>query len=183
MSAPTTDILLNQVTPAPPSGDQNVAFVSDAATPLQSITAYPKRATSSLYGTVTLGISKVVMVIDGGGSVPLIGAVKRFVQVDFAGTIVGWAAFGDQTGSVTVDVWKKAGTAPPTTTAPSIPTSADKISASAPVAISSSQSAAGDTSAVSSWTTTVAAGDTFGFNIASISSVTALTVEIYIQRS
>jgi hypothetical protein len=52
MSAPTTSILLNQVAPAAPSGDQNVTFVSDGATPLQSITAYPKKATASLRGVV-----------------------------------------------------------------------------------------------------------------------------------
>ena len=51
MSAPTTSELFNQSTPAAPSGDQNVAFVSDGGTPLQQISAYPKRATTSAYGT------------------------------------------------------------------------------------------------------------------------------------
>ena len=40
MSAPTTSILLNKTTPAAPSGQQNVVFQSDGATPQQSISAY-----------------------------------------------------------------------------------------------------------------------------------------------
>lgn len=183
MSAPTTDILLNQVTPAAPSGDQNVTFVSDGATPLQSITAYPRRATAALYGTTLLPVRTVLLTVDGGGSVPATGAVKRFGQVDFNGTIVGWAAFADASGSVSVDVWKKAGTPPPSSTPPTVPTSSDKISATAPVAISSAQSGAGGASAVSTWATIVAAGDSFGFSIASISTITAFTLEIYIQQS
>lgn len=183
MSAPTTGIILNKNTPAAPTGDQNVTFVSDGGTPAQQITAYPQRASASLYGVVKLPVRKVVLTVDGGGSVPATGAVKRFAQVDFAGTIVGWAAFGDISGSASVDVWKKAGTAPPTATAPAVPTSSDKISASAPVAISAAQSAAGGATAISTWTTSVAAGDTFGFSIASIATFTAITVEIYIQQS
>jgi hypothetical protein len=138
---------------------------------------------SSTVPSVVTVIRKVVLVVDGGGAVPATGAVKRFIQVDFAGTVVGWAVFGDQSGSVTVDVWKKAGTAPPTATAPVIPTSSDKISASAPVTASAAQSASGGASAVSTWTTAVTAGDTFGFSIASITTFTAVTVELYIQQS
>ncbi|GGA79537.1 hypothetical protein GCM10011507_33460 [Edaphobacter acidisoli] len=43
MSEPTTAILLNRTAPAAPTGDQNVVFQSDDATPQQSISAYPKR--------------------------------------------------------------------------------------------------------------------------------------------
>lgn len=134
-------------------------------------------------GVAKFFISKVVLVVDGGGTTPGTGSVKRFVQVDFAGTILGWAAFADQSGTVSVDVWKKAGTAPPTATAPVLPTASDKISATAPAGLSSAQSAAGGVSEVSTWTTAVAAGDTFGFFITSASTLTAFTIELYIQRS
>lgn len=40
MSVPTTSIKLNQTTPAPPSGEQNVVFQSDNGSPQQQITAY-----------------------------------------------------------------------------------------------------------------------------------------------
>lgn len=54
MSAPTTSILLNQTTPAATSGDQNAVIQSDGATPQQSITITPKRATGPLFGTVKI---------------------------------------------------------------------------------------------------------------------------------
>jgi hypothetical protein len=52
MPDPTVGILLNSTTPAAPSGDQNVKPQTDGATPLQSVSFYPRRATSSLFGTV-----------------------------------------------------------------------------------------------------------------------------------
>src|SRR6185503_13239423 len=39
MPNPTTAIFLNKTTPAAPSGQQNIAFASDNATPQQSVTA------------------------------------------------------------------------------------------------------------------------------------------------
>lgn len=52
MPPPTTSEFWNQTTPAAASGDQNVVIQSDGGTPEQQLTAYPKRATSSLFGTV-----------------------------------------------------------------------------------------------------------------------------------
>lgn len=52
MPAPTTGEFLNQTTPAASTGDQTVVVQSDGATPSQSITFVPKRATGSLCGTV-----------------------------------------------------------------------------------------------------------------------------------
>lgn len=43
MANPTTGILLNKVTPAAPTGDQNAVFQTDGATPQQSISVYPQR--------------------------------------------------------------------------------------------------------------------------------------------
>lgn len=180
MSDPTVSSYWNQTTPAPPAGDQACVIQTDNAIPQDSRTVYPQRATSALYGTTKLPIRKVVLSFPS----PATGAVKAFVQVDFSGTIVGWAAFGDgSSGSLSVDVWKKAGTPPPTATAPSIPTVTDKISASAPVAIASALSAASGTSGVSTWTTAVAAGDSITFSVASVTTFTSITVELYIQQS
>jgi hypothetical protein len=72
MAAPTTSDFLNQTTPAAPSGDQNVVFQTDGGTPSQQITAYPKRATASLFGTVkpdgtSITISGGVISASGGG--------------------------------------------------------------------------------------------------------------------
>lgn len=128
---------------------------------------------SSLLGAVGIGIS--------GTSAVSTGAVSRFPQVPYAGTIVGWAITGDVSGSISIDVWKTVSSAPPS--APAIPTSGNKISASAPITISSAQSASGGSSAISTWTTAVSQWDVFGFTVSSATSITSITLEIYIQRS
>jgi hypothetical protein len=71
MSAPTTGEFLNQTTPAAPVGDQTVIFQSDGATPLQSITAVPKRATGSLFGTVKPDGTTIVI---AGGVITAVAA-------------------------------------------------------------------------------------------------------------
>lgn len=201
MPAPTTSILLNSTTPAAPGGNQNVKPQSDGATPQQSISFYPQKATASLLGVVkpdgttitvasdgtlsaaapVLPIASVGVAIDGGGSAIATGQIKMTVQIPFAGTIVGWAIMADQAGSISVDVWKKASSPPPS--APSIPASADKISASAPAALSSAQTAGGGSSAISTWTTAVAEWDVMGFDITAAATVTAAMIEIFVERS
>ncbi len=52
MAQPTTSEYWNQTTPAAPTGDQNVVVQTDGATPQQSLTAFPQKATASLRGTV-----------------------------------------------------------------------------------------------------------------------------------
>lgn len=136
--------------------------------------------------TQTLGlrwsdrISTVGITIDGGGSTPATG-LKGTIQVPFAGTLIGWSALADVSGSASLDIWKVASSAPPS--APVIPTSGSKISASAPVSLSSAQSASAGSSGVSTWTTAVAAWDVLGFNLTSVSTLTRLTIVLQIKRS
>ena len=125
-------------------------------------------------------ISTVGITIDGGGSPPTAG-LKGIIQIPFAGTIIGWSALADVSGSASLDIWKVASSAPPS--APVIPTSGNKISASAPVALSSAQSASAGSSGVSTWTTAVAQWDTFGFNLASATTLTRITIVLQITRS
>jgi|GEM_PF-2904777 len=87
MSAPTTGEFLNQTTPAAPTGDQTVIFQSDGATPLQSITAVPKRATGSLMGTVrpdgtTIVIAGGVITAVAAGGAQLLTANYTAVTLD-----------------------------------------------------------------------------------------------------
>lgn len=69
MSQPTTGIYLNSQTPAAPSGNQNVKFVSDGATPQQSVTAYLQKATSSLLGVMKPDGTTLTVASDGTVSV------------------------------------------------------------------------------------------------------------------
>jgi hypothetical protein len=52
MPSPTVGIALTGSIPAPPSGDQDVVAQTDNGMPLQKVSFYPRRATSSLFGTV-----------------------------------------------------------------------------------------------------------------------------------
>ena len=127
-------------------------------------------------GTFTPGIPFqsthiVGATFDGGGSPPTVGSVGYFV-CQFSGTIDQWSIIADQSGSAVVDVWKAAG---------SIPVNADSIAGSEKPTLSAAQLAS-DTS-LSTWTTTVAAGDVFGFEIESVSTCTRLTVEVRIKET
>lgn len=116
-------------------------------------------------GTRTVGIT-----IDGGGSAITTG-VKGYVEVPFTGTITGWTIVGDTSGSIVVDVWKD-------TYANFPPVVGDSIAGSEKPTISSSTK--GQDLSLSTWTTSVMAGDVFGFNVDSCTSITRATLIIRI---
>lgn len=121
----------------------------------------------------------VGITIDGVGSVPATG-LRGMIQYPYGATITGWAIIADQPGTASVDIWFIAGSAPPA--APNIPTSSNKISASAPVTLAA-QSAAGGASAISTWSPTLTQWGTVGFNLVSVTTCTRLTIEIYLTRT
>lgn len=108
--------------------------------------------------------------IDGGGSTISTGALGQFQTVAFACTITRIDIAADQSGSITIDVWKKAG---------AIPGSGDKISASAPITLSSAQ--LNQNGSISGWTTSVSSGDVFGGTITTAVTVTKATATIWCQ--
>ena len=115
-------------------------------------------------------LHSVSFVIDGGGSVISTGDAKVYPTADFACTINRIDISADQSGSATVDVWKAAG---------AIPTSGNKISASAPLTLSSAQLA--QNGLLAGWTLTVSVGDVFGFNVATATTVTRIVGQIWCQ--
>jgi len=112
----------------------------------------------------------VSFVIDGGGSAITTGACNLFIPVRDAGTIQKVELTADQSGSITVDIWKKAA---------AIPGSGDKISASAPATLSSAQ--INQTSSLTGWTTSVSANDVFGCTVATVSTVQRVLVQVWYQ--
>lgn len=108
--------------------------------------------------------------LDGGGSVISTGDTKLYPTADAAGAINRIDISADQSCSITVDVWKKAA---------AIPTSADKISASAPLTLSSAQLA--QNGSRTGWTTSVSVGDVFGFSVATIATCTRVVGQIWYQ--
>lgn len=100
--------------------------------------------------------------IDGGGSAITTG-VKGYIPVPYTGTITGWTILSDVSGSIVIDVWKD-------TYANYPPTVADTIAGSEKPTISAATK--GQDNSLSTWTTSVTAGDIIGFNVDSASTVT-----------
>lgn len=111
---------------------------------------------------------------DGGGAVPTTG-IKGDKRCDFTGTIIRWTLEADQAGSMVLDIWKKP------FSANSPPTISNTITASAKPTLSTAQSAT--STALTGWTTAVTAGDTFRFNVDSISTLTRYTLTLTIRRT
>jgi hypothetical protein len=108
------------------------------------------------------------VVIDGGGAVPSTG-VQGYFRLPWNGTITKVTLLADQTGSAVVDVWKD-------TYANYPPTVADTITASAKPTLSSASKY--EDSTLTGWTTSVTAGDVFGFNLNSVTTCQRLILEI-----
>lgn len=113
----------------------------------------------------------VTFVVNGQGSVPTTGDLKIFPIAEYACTINRVDVTADQSGSMTMDIWKRASRA--------IPTSSNKISASAPATLSSAQVSSDAT--LTGWTTSVAAGDVFGATLVTATTITSATVQIWCQ--
>lgn len=124
--------------------------------------------------SITLPVKGVVgITIDGGGTAITTG-VKGYVSCPFAGTIVSATLLADQSGSIVIDVWKD-------TYANAPPTDTDSITSSTPPTLSSAAKSQDTT--LTSWITSVAAGDVFGFNVDSATTVTRVTLILEINRS
>src|SRR5882672_6877439 len=113
---------------------------------------------------------QIGLTVDGGGSVITTGQ-KGYKSFPVAGTITGVRLLADQSGSTVIDVWKD-------TFANYPPTVADTITASAKPTLSTQDHS--EDVILSGWTTAVAAGDVFGFNVNSASTITRVTLELTI---
>lgn len=123
-------------------------------------------------GAVTGGVlsGSFGITIDGAGSVITVGN-KGYATIPYAGTITGWTMIANQSGNCAIDVWKAAGT---------IPTGANTIAGTEKPTLSSQQLAS-DTS-LTTWTTSVAAGDVFAFYVDSATTITRVNLSIYITK-
>jgi hypothetical protein len=126
-----------------------------------------KRAAATLFTTGT-----ILFIIDGGGSAITTGE-KGDLTIPFACTINEWTLLADQSGSIVVDIWKD-------TYANYPPTVADTITASAKPTISTATK--GQSSTLTGWTTSIAAGDILAFNVDSASTVQRVTLSLKVTR-
>lgn len=113
-------------------------------------------------------------IIDGGGSAITTGVKGDIKLPEYAGTITKWTLLADQSGSITVDLWKD-------TYANYPPVVGDSITASAKPAISADTKA--QSSTLTGWTTSFAAGDIIRVNVDSATTSTRVTLVLDITRS
>lgn len=113
---------------------------------------------------------QIGIVVDGGGSVLTTG-LKGFKSFPVAGTITAVRLLADQSGSIVIDIWKD-------TYANFPPTVADTITASAKPTITTAVKSEDTT--LTGWTTAVAAGDIFAFNIDSVTTIQRIILELTI---
>lgn len=128
-------------------------------------------ATRTAYATIPF-------FIDGGG-VPITTGLKVWVgPIDFAGEIEAGTLLADQEGDVEVDVLTTivADWDPPT-----VPTSAESITAAAPLVLSSA-SVSQDTT-LTGWTTAFAVGTIFAFEVVSASTITRLEGALKVRKT
>ena len=125
--------------------------------------------------SVNTMISSIQYVIDGGGSA-LASGIKGDLEVPFACTINRVNMFADTTGSAVVDIWKD-------TYANFPPTVADSIASGTLPTITNANQKSTD-STLTGWITSITAGDTIRFNMATAASaITRLTVALKVTKS
>lgn len=112
--------------------------------------------------------------IGGVGTGVISTGLKAYVEIPFACTITGWTLLADQSGDLVIDVWKDTyGNFPPTV--------ADTITGSEKPTLSSQQ--ADQDLDLSTWTTSVAAGDVLAINVDSASTVEQATLSLRLEMA
>lgn len=115
----------------------------------------------------------IYLVMDGGG-LPITTGIRADVRVPYSGTITGWEIVADASGSIVIDVWKD-------TYANYPPTVADTIAGTEKPTLSSA--AKNQDTSLSTWTTSLTAGDWIRFNVDSASTVTRVALAIMVDAS
>lgn len=111
--------------------------------------------------------------IDGGATVLTTG-LKNWVSIPFPCTIRNWSLLADASGSIVIDVWKNTQSNFP-------PTVSDSIAGSEKPNLSS-QTNNSDNS-LTTWATSVSAGDIIAFNIDSVSGIHKVTLTIGVIKT
>lgn len=120
------------------------------------------------------GVRTIRCEVSNGGSVLTTGAIEARATIPWTCTIEAWTLLADQAGDVVVDVWVD-------TYANYPPTNADSITASDKPTITASTKATG--SALTGWDVTLTAGSVVRFEIESVTSITALAIELQVRIS
>lgn len=114
----------------------------------------------------------IQFIIDGGGTTITTGQ-KGHIEIPFDCTVVGWTAYGNQTGSIEVDLWKDNYVNFPPTIAETI-VGTDKPSISSGTKNSST--------ALTGWTTQLNKGDIIAYNVDSITAIQRVTIVLQVLK-
>ena len=109
--------------------------------------------------------------IDGNGGVITVGQ-KGYITIPYNGTITDWEIMADRAGACNIDIRKSTFSGFPTQTS---------ITGSAPITMSAAQKAA--SSILTDWTSSISAGDVYGFTLNSATSITRLNLIINTIKS
>jgi len=115
----------------------------------------------------------IAFIIDGGSQAITVGE-KGHLEIPFNCSIKKVDMFANQTGSITVDIWKD-------TYANYPPTDADTITSATPPTITSSNKSSDST--LSGWTTSINAGDILAFNVDSCGSIQRVSINLNVVKS
>ena len=142
-----------------------------------------KRATGTGFVRAASGVASVSKLkrthglILGDGTNVISTGVQGFISCPVAGTITKVRLLSSDaavtSGSIVVDIWKD-------TYANYPPVVGDSITASAKPTITTATKS--EDSTLTGWTTSVSAGDVFGFNVDSVTSLKRVTVELTIDE-
>lgn len=108
----------------------------------------------------------VAISIDGGGVVLTTGH-KAYLRILRAGTISGWTILADQVGSIAFDIFKS--------TFAGYPPVGSIVAAAPPQLVATDH---GESSTLTGWTVSVAAGDVLGFSITSVATIQRVTLQL-----
>jgi len=153
------------------NGDTNLPFLAYDESENEWVFSNDGTTSAAIGSNVVTGA--INFIIDGGGSTITTG-IKGSIQIPFGATITSVTLLADQTGSIVIDICKD-------TYANYEPTNADSITSSTPPTISSSNKSTDST--LTSWTTSVTAGDILRFNVDSITTLQRVTVSIEYSRT
>lgn len=120
----------------------------------------------------------ITFVMDGGGAALTTG-VKGYIPVDFACTINEVTLLADQSGSITVDIWKCTYSA--FDAGSTHPVVGDDITNGGEALATATK---GQDSTLTGWTTSISAGDILAFHVkVAATNITRLTVALKVKRA
>jgi len=113
-------------------------------------------------GTLATIATSIDVTFDGNGSTLVVGS-KVYFRATYAMTVTAWSLVADQSGSVVIDVWKSSYASYP-------PVVGGTIAGSEKPTLSSTNK--NEDTNLTTWSTTISAGDCLVFNIDSATTIT-----------